>query len=63
MLDNAIAVALLLGSGLYLYLTSGPVYEARGLRRVLQAIVLTLAAMVVFLGYRFALLLITLLTT
>jgi hypothetical protein len=62
-LDNAIAIALLLGSGLYLYFSSGPGYEARGLRRVLQAIALTLAAMVVFLGYRFVLLLITLQTT
>jgi hypothetical protein len=62
-LDNAIAIALLLGSGLYLYFASGPVYEAGGLRRVLQAIMLTLAAMVVFLGYRFVLLLITLQTT
>lgn len=63
LLDNALAIGLLLVCAVYLYLASGPVYEAKGATRVLQAIVLTVAAMVVFLGYRFALLLITLQTT
>jgi len=39
------------------------VYETKGATRVLQAIVLTVTAMVIFLGYRLVLLLITLQTT
>jgi hypothetical protein len=42
---------------------AGPVYDAKGATRVLQTIVLTVAAMLIFLGYRFVLLLITLHTT
>lgn len=63
LLDNALAVGLLLVCAIYLYLASGPVYETRGAIRVLQTMALTVAAMGIFLGYRFALLLITLRTT
>ena len=63
LLDNALAIGLLLVCAVYLYLASGPVYETRGATRVLQTIALTMAAMAIFLGYRFALLLITLQTT
>lgn len=60
LLDNALAVAHLVLCALYLYIASGPVYGAKGLARVVQAVVLTLGAMLTFLGYRFALLWITL---
>ena len=63
LLDNAIAIGALLACTVYLYLAAGPVYGATGAMRVLQTIVLALAAMTIFLGYRFALLLITLQTT
>ena len=59
-LDNAISIGLLLGSGIYLYLATGPVYGARGARRLIESLVLLFASFSVFLGYRFALFLITL---
>jgi hypothetical protein len=59
-LDNAISFGLLLVSGIYLYLATGRVYDARGARRVIESLVLLFAAFCVFLGYRFALFLITL---
>jgi hypothetical protein len=61
--DDAISVGLLLVGGIYLYLATGPVYGARGTRRVIEALVLLVAGVGVFLGYRFALLLITLYST
>jgi len=61
--DNALALAHLIACGLYLYFASGPVYGARGGARVVQAIALTFGAMLTFLGYRFALLWITLYAT
>jgi hypothetical protein len=62
-LDHVIAVSLLMASALYLYFSTGPVYGARGVARVLKTLVLTVAVAVIVLGYRFALLLITLYTT
>ena len=60
---RTLAICMLLVCAIYLYLASGPVYGARGAPRALQTFVLSLAAMVNFLGYRFVLLLITLQTT
>jgi len=63
LLDNSMAAAQLAICALYLYLASGRVYGARGMARVFQALALAVAAMATFLGYRFALLLITLYST
>jgi hypothetical protein len=60
LLDNALALTHLVLCALYIYIASGPVYGARGLARVVQALVLTFGAMLTFLGYRFVLLWITL---
>jgi hypothetical protein len=62
-LDDAISIGLLLVCGLYLYLATGPVYGARGVRRMFEGLVLLVAGVSVFLGYRFALFLITLCST
>ena len=62
-LDNAIAIGLLMICAIYLYLATRPVYGARGVLRVLQTAALIAAAVIVFLGYRFLLLLITLYST
>ena len=61
-LDNGIAVGLLLISALYLYFAAGRVYGS-GTTQILKAALLALATGGVFLGYRFILLLVTLLTT
>jgi hypothetical protein len=61
-LDNTLALAHLAICAAYLFLAARPVYSARGVARWLQALTLTLAAMVTFLGYRFVLLLATLYT-
>jgi hypothetical protein len=60
LLDNGLALAHLVLCAIYLYFASGPVYGARGAARIVQALILTLGAMLTFLGYRFALLWITL---
>ena len=62
-LDHAISIALLATCGLYLYFATGEVYGANGARRVLEVVVLTMAVASLALGYRFALLLITLYST
>jgi hypothetical protein len=61
-LDNTLAAAHLAICAIYLGVAIGPVYGARGIARLLQAIVLVVAAMATFLGYRFVLLLVTLYT-
>jgi|SRR4249919_2119211 len=61
-LDNSLALAHLAICAVYLFLSAGPVYGARGVARGFQALALTLAAMVTFLGYRFVLFLATLYT-
>ena len=60
LLDNSLAVVHLALCAIYLYIASAPVYGAIGAMRWLQALVLTFGAMLTFLGYRFALLWITL---
>jgi hypothetical protein len=59
-LDYAISVALLIACALYLYVATGRVYGANGFSRVLKVAALTTAVASIVLGYRFALLLITL---
>ena len=61
--DDTLSVALLLICGTYLFLACGRVYATRGLARVLQTTVMTMAVVGIFLGYRFTLLPITLYTT
>jgi hypothetical protein len=61
--DTALSIFNLAACWLYLYLAIGPVYGAAGARRVLQAAVLAIAVAAIVIGYRFALLLITLSTT
>ncbi len=61
--DNVLSVLLLAASGLYLYLAIGRVYGTRGSRRVVQSILLAIAVALIVIGYRFALFLITVLTT
>jgi hypothetical protein len=63
LLDNLLAIFLLLVCALYLYLSAGTVYQTRGWMRTFKSIVLVLAAAGIFLGYRFFLLLFTLYTT
>ena len=60
LLDNALAIAHLVLCALYLWLSSGPVFGARGFARLVQALAVTFGAMLTFLGYRFVLLWITL---
>lgn len=63
LLDNSLAIFLLLICALYLYLSAGTVYQTRGWMRTVKSVVLVLAAACIFLGYRFLLLLFTLYTT
>ena len=62
-LDDGLSMALLVGCAVYLHLATGPVYGTRGVLRILQTAALLSAAVIVFLGYRFVLLLITLYST
>jgi len=62
LIDQVMSVALLLACAVYLYLAIGPVYEVRGIARVIQAAVLAVAVAAIFLVYRFVLLPITLYT-
>jgi Protein of unknown function (DUF3667) len=62
-LDNAIAIGILIASSVYLYLAVRTVYGAQGLVLVLKTFALTVAVAAAVLGYRFALLLVTLYTT
>lgn len=61
--DDLVSVGLLAAVCLYLYAAIGRVFEARGLRRAVMAVALTVVAMASFLAYRFVLLPITLYTT
>ncbi len=60
--DNAVAMLVLLASAVYIYVATAKVYDARGPARVAQAAVLTLGVGSIVLGYRFALFLLTLYT-
>lgn len=59
-LDNALSIANLVGCAAYLYFSMGTVYGTRGAPRFVKALALALAVGLIALGYRFALLLITL---
>jgi hypothetical protein len=61
-LDYVLSISLLLIAAVYLYLSIGTVYGARGVGRVIKTTVLTIAVAAIVLGYRFVLLLITLFT-
>ncbi|MGH8766312.1 MAG: DUF3667 domain-containing protein [Burkholderiales bacterium] len=62
-MDNILTAINLAACATYLYLATGTVYGARGAGRVFKVAALTLAVGAIVLGYRFALLLITLYTT
>ena len=62
-LDAVLSIALLVASATYLYRAIGVVYGGRTPWRLTSAAVLTCGAAAIVLGYRFALLLITLYTT
>ena len=61
--DKTLSAFNLTAGGLYIYFSTGPVYETAGLRRLLQVVLLAIAVAVIVIGYRFALFLITLSTT
>jgi len=61
-MDNGLSLFNLVASGLYLHAALGPAYAIAGLQRLLKALLLTLAAPALVLGYRFAIFLITLYT-
>ena len=48
LLDNALAIAHLVLCALYLWLSSGPVFGARGFARLVQALAVTFGAMLTF---------------
>lgn len=62
-LDHGIAITLVVAAAVYLYFAMAPVYGARGVVRILKTLVLAAGVIVIVLGYRFVLLLITLYTT
>ncbi|HEV7731963.1 MAG TPA: hypothetical protein VGR62_07365 [Candidatus Binatia bacterium] len=62
-IDHALSVVNLAACATYLYVAMGKVYGARGVVRALTACGLAIAAAAILLGYRFVLLLITLLAT
>ena len=63
LVDNALAVAVLLACAVYMYVATGKVYDARGASRVARVAVLAVGIAAMVLGYRFALFLLTLYTT
>lgn len=63
LVDNGVAIALLIACGVYLYVATKKVYAAHGASRVAQVFVLTLGVGACVLGYRLALFLLTLYTT
>ncbi len=63
LVDTALSIFNLAACALYIYLAIGPVYGAAGGTRIVQTIALAIAVAAIVLGYRFALLLITLSTT
>jgi hypothetical protein len=63
LVDNGVAIALLIVCGGYLHVATKKVYGADGAARVLQVAVLTVGVGACVLGYRFALFLLTLYTT
>ena len=61
-MDNGLSMFNLVASGIYIHAALGPAYEVAGLQRLVKALLLTLAAPALVLGYRFAIFLITLYT-
>jgi hypothetical protein len=59
-MDHLLSIALMAGCAIYLYVAIGPVYGGSRMDRLLRALVLTLGATAIVLGYRFVLLLLTL---
>lgn len=57
--DHVRSVTNLAACAVYLHVASGTAYQARGLRRVVQVVVLVPGVAGVFLGYRFPPLLLT----
>jgi hypothetical protein len=62
-MDDAVTIALLASCAVQLWAATARVYATRGLARIVQTLVMTAAVACVFLGYKFALFLITLATT
>jgi hypothetical protein len=62
-LDNVLSGTLLVACAVYLYIATGSVYGASGAIRVFKVLALTASVASIVLGYRFALLLITLYST
>ncbi len=62
LLDNALAIALLLAAAVYLHGATARVYGAHGVSRIVQVLVLTIGVGAIVLGYRFWLFLLTLYT-
>lgn len=62
-LDHGLSIVALVACAIYLYRAAGKVYGARGVARTFKVLPLALGVGGIFLGYRFALLLITLYST
>jgi uncharacterized protein DUF3667 len=63
LVDNLLSAAMLLICAFYIFRAIGPVYDSRGVRRAVSAVLLVLAVAALVLGYRLALFLITLYST
>jgi len=61
--DLALSIFNLTACAAYIYLALGPAYGSRGAQRIAKAALLALAVGAIFVGYRFAIFLITLFTT
>jgi hypothetical protein len=61
--DHVLSIALVVVSAIYLYVAVGRVYGARGALRGVQTLVLSVGVVVIVLGYRFVLLMVTLYST
>ena len=61
--DTTLSIFNLLACGLYIHAALGPAYGSEGVSRIVKAAVLAVATAGVFVGYRFAVFLITLYTT
>ena len=60
--DHLLSAILVMVSAVYLFVAEGTVYRERGAARIFKALLLITATVGIVLGYRFALLLITLYT-
>src|SRR4029079_1327778 len=63
LLDAVLSIGLVIACALYLFAAIRPVYASRGWARVLCAAALTVGVAAIVLGYRFAVMLITLYNT